>query len=127
MSEHRRSGRKDPSFSIYEFSSWLNKQPKPELHFPKLREGNHKVVSEHIVDASVPKKIESRLGLERLEEQVMKHNSTLDRATAVGLAKSFKENGGVVSGELEDMTVSVKTEVGCFKLPKLYTKPAKSP
>ena len=122
MSVHRRIGKKDPSFSIYEFRSWLDKQPKPELGCPSLQKD--KGLNEHIVSMGSQKKIESRLGIERLEEQVVKHNPKMDRATAIGLAQYFKENGGTLGGEHENMLVSVRTNRGDFRLPKLYTKPA---
>ena len=113
------SNRKDPSFSIYEFKYWLEKQPKSELKFPSIAKSDIKHDS-----IAMGEKVESRLGICRLEVELLKYNETLENS--IETAKYFKENGGKIIEQRSDLTVFVETDVGSFVIPRMYTKPASS-
>ena len=109
---------KDPSFSIYEFKYWLEKQPNSELKFP----GGFIPHTDNKSVEGIGIKVESRLGIQRLEEQIVKFNEDLEHP--IEIAKNFKENGGKVVEQRANLTVLVETSLGSFVIPKMYTKPA---
>ena len=111
---------RDPSFSIYEFRYWLEKQPKSELKFPSISKPNR--INENTEGLGVD--VESRLGICRLEVEIKKYNETIDNIT--DLAKYFKENGGKVIEQRDNLMVFIETTAGSFVIPKMYTKPISS-
>ena len=113
---------REPSFSIYEFKYWLEKQPDAGLQPTNLA----KVYAQKTTGDATGCKVGSRLGIQRLENEIAKHNIDLKKTTAINLAKCFKDNDGVIVEMLEDLKVVVETKTGKFALPKGYTKPVKN-
>jgi hypothetical protein len=99
--------RKEPSFSLYEFRSWLSKQGQFNLRKKKVKND----VNENMVGKSV----EPRLGVERLEQKITEFNKT---EIADILAEQFKETGGKIL-DVTDLNVTVEVEGGKFVIPKI--------
>ena len=106
---------KDPSFSIWDFRDWLEKQPTDELNFPTLVKSASQPSNEATAEI-----VESRLGISRLETEINKHNEGLEDIGT--LAKCFKDNGGTIIESKNNLTVVIETKSGKFVLPRLYTK-----
>lgn len=113
---HSRENR-EPSFSFYEFKGWLAKQPEEDFSLPEFGV----IQANKIMGDIVGKSVESRLGLQRLENQIAEHNADMDQGQVERLAKQFKQQGGVVV-EVCDLRLGIDTSLGHFNLPKLYTK-----
>lgn len=104
---------REPTFSLNEFRYWLNrnKEDKPE------RQKSNKI---HRDETNIT--VESRLGLSRLSQKILEHNSdTLDQDKATDLAKQFKEEGAKIL-VVEDLMAIIELDGTKFNLPKMYTK-----
>jgi hypothetical protein len=119
MMDRNRNHREEtePSFSIYEFKGWLAKQPETDFRLPEFGV----IQAKRIMGDVVGESIKSRLGLQRLEDQITQHNEGLGPSEAKALATAFKEHGGIIT-EMYDLHIRIKTCKGEFELPKLYTK-----
>jgi len=109
---------KEPSFSIYEFKGWLARQPEANFRLPDIS----CIQAKKIMGDLVGIRVEPRLGLYRLKDQIAQHNESLNSESVKTLATAFKDNGGVV-GAMHDLCLVIETNKGEFRLPKLYTKP----
>jgi hypothetical protein len=106
--------KRDPSFNLYQFKYWLSKQPVFELP------DSDQIRTRNVMGDLVGTKVESRLGQDRLEKQIVKHNPDLKNIKII--AEAFKKNGGLVA-EMHDLKLVVEVTSSKFTLPKMYTKP----
>ncbi len=102
--------KREPSFSLHEFRSWLTKQSQFKMRKKKLKND----VSENLIG----KTVESRLGVKRLEQKITENNET---KIADILATQFKENNGRIV-DVSELNVTIEVEGGKFVIPKIYTK-----
>jgi len=108
---------KDPSFSIFEFKSWLAKQPEFSCSFDDAKKSN-------VLSDLIGNMVESRLGLVRLQSQITSHNPELTPDIVEKRARVFKERGGLVK-DVADLALIIELRSGAtFALPKIYTKPS---
>ena len=102
--------RSQPSFSIYAFKYWYAKQP----------DMTNNLLQPEAVDAN-DKKVESRLGVERLVLEIASANPGFQTKQVTELAKLFSVSGGIVKESQDDYLVIVSNN-NEFKLPKKYIK-----
>ena len=102
--------RREPSFSLHEFRSWLSKQDRLKVKKKKAKND----VSEGLIGRMV----EPRLGVTRLEQKIAESNKT---DVADILAERFKECGGRITA-VSELDVTIEVEGRTFNLPKMYTK-----
>lgn len=100
----------EPSFSLYEFRSWLTKQSQFKMRKKKVKNDTN--------ENMIGKIIEPRLGIKRLEQKIIENNKT-DIADI--LAEQFKESGGKII-DVSDLNVTIEVDGGKFVIPKIYTK-----
>lgn len=105
-----KQGKREPSFSLHEFRSWLAKQTQPKADRSKKHSES--------CDECVGKRVEARLGIERLKQKIAEGNQ-VDNAEA--LAVEFKEEGGTIVA-VKDLLVEVQVESGKFFIPQIYTR-----
>ena len=111
---------RDPSFSIFEFKYWLSKQPE------------FKCMTKHSCNATkhleelVGETVESRLGRNRLQHQIEKHNPDLSEEEVQRCTRTFKEVGGQVK-KINDLNLIIELATTSFSLPKIYTKVSRMP
>lgn len=98
-----------------QFKSWLSDQPK--FTFPARILSKEPKKDQNDLNSLV----ESRLGLQRLENQISTHNNTFSKDVASHIAKEFKENGGKIVG-IEDWNLLIEVGETKFSLPKMYVK-----
>ena len=106
---------KEPSFSIFEFKYWLSKQPDFKCVTERCSAASEML--NELVDTTV----ESRLGNQRLEHQIEKHNPDMAKAEIKRAARLFKNEGGVVK-EIHNLNLLIEVASITFSLPKIYTK-----
>lgn len=102
--------RREPSFSLHEFRSWLAKQGQFKMRKKKVKND----VNENMVG----KTVEPRLGVKRLEQKIAENNKT---EIADILAEQFKNGGGKIV-DVSELNVTIEVDGGKFLLPKIYTK-----
>ncbi len=105
----------DPSFNIWAFKNWFEKQP--DIDTGEIPSYKAKKVYGNLTGHQV----ESRLGIDRLKKQVIQHNENLDKHEAECAAIAFKEEGGNIV-EMDDLKLIIEAGDYRFYLPKIYTK-----
>lgn len=105
---------KEPSFSLHEFRSWLSKHKSPKGDRSSRKKNK-------VNEGMVGLKVESRLGIGRLEEKIAEANDGMDPDVVSEVAAEFKENGGLIA-EVTGLTVKVQAGEHNFLLPKIYMK-----
>jgi len=106
----------DPSFNIWAFKYWFEKQP--DIDTGKIPSYKAKKVYGDLTGQYV----ESRLGAERLQKQLVSHNEELDIHEAKSIASAFISEGGKIIG-MDDLKLMIEASGYHFSLPKIYTKP----
>jgi len=96
----------DPSFSFYDFKKWIDKHPC-DIEASKIQDKE-----------IVGRKVESRIGIKRLNHQIDQDNPELD---AISLSEHFKSHGGLIIDEAGKLFL-IETDLGQFHIPKVYVK-----
>ena len=114
-------GSDDPNLraNIWAFKAWFAKESDVNSQPP-----SREVESKNLHSDLIGSLVESRLGIERLEMQIEKHNADFAPLEIGILAKQFKNSGGRIVGT-DALTLTVEVAKGKFAIPKLYTKPIK--